>query len=222
MNSDTAVIQLNGPYQLTPSLETDYNALADCLKAMGLFVGSDTPYGLGYDLELAPTRIQGLVMFIRLLGEEQAALAYTDTSVTFTDVPPWAYPYAAYAYHKGYTLGRGVDAQGQVVFGSYDTMASIDYITFLLRALNYQDGTDFTWSSSITDAQTLGMLTQGEANLLTANPFLRAQVVYLSYYALSAQIAGEGGTLLDRLAASGAVTTQAALDAMSSVQVQRV
>lgn len=222
VNTDTAVIQLNGPYQLMPSLETDYNALADCLKAMGLFIGSDTHYGSGYDLELAPNRIQGLVMFIRLLGEEQAALAYMDTSVLFTDVPPWAYPYAAYAYYKGYTIGRGVDAQGQVIFGSYDTMLPIDYMTFLLRALNYRDGTDFTWNSSLQDAQVLGVLTQGEIDLLTTKPFLRAQVVYLSYYTLSSQVAGEGGTLLDRLTASGAVSAQAALDAMSHVQVQRV
>ncbi len=69
VNTDTAVVRLNGSYQISPSLETDYNALADSLKAMGLFAGSDTPYGSGYDLELAPTRIQGLIMFLRLLGE---------------------------------------------------------------------------------------------------------------------------------------------------------
>ncbi len=222
VNTDTAVIQLNGPYQLSPSLETDYNALADCLKTMGLFVGSDTPYGSGYDLELAPTRIQGLVMFIRLLGEEQAALAYTDASVTFADVPPWALPYATYAYDKGYTKGRMIDAQGQVVFGSNDPMGPIDYMTFLLRALNYQEGTDFTWNSSVKDAQVLGVLTPGEVDLLTTKPFFRAQVVYLSYYALSTQRAGEGGTLLDRLISSGSVAAQTAIDAMSRVQVQRV
>ena len=66
----------------------DYNALADALKQMGLFQGTGTAYGSGYDLEQAPTRIVGLVMFLRLIGEEGAALSSTAAN-PFADTPAW-------------------------------------------------------------------------------------------------------------------------------------
>jgi len=221
VNTDTAVIRLTGLYKITPSRETDYNALADALHTMGLFKGSDTPYGSGYDLELAPTRIQGLIMFLRLLGEEEAALAFTGGDVTFTDVPQWALPYVAYAYDKGYTKGQKLD-QGQVTFGTEGALTPRDYMTFLLRALGYTEDEHFKWKTAVADAQTLDVLTEGEVALLTEKPFRRAQVVYLSYYALSTQMSTGEGTLLNRLAATGAVEQAAALDTMVSVEVQRV
>lgn len=223
VTTDTAVIRLTGPYQLSPSSETDYNALADALKTMGLFKGTDTPYGSGYDLELAPTRIQGLVLFLRLMGEEQAALSYPSSGIQFTDVPDWAIPYATYAYDRGYTKGQGVNEQWQVIFGSEAPIAAGDYTTFLLRALGYKEGTDFHWETALTDAQTLGVLTAGEGVLLTQKPFLRAQTVYLSYFALSAKTAGEGGgTLLERLSQSGTVDKTVAEAAMSGLSSQRL
>ncbi len=222
VTSDTAVIRLSGPYQLSPSAETDYNALAAALHEMGLFLGTDTPYGSGYDLESAPTRIQGLVLFLRLLGEEQAALAYTG-SVTFADVPDWALPYAAYAYDKGYTKGQGIDGQWRVIFGSEDPLTARDYVTFLLRALGYVEGESFRWETALADAQSLGVLTGGEGAMLAQKPFLRAQTVYLSYFALDAAVPGQGGgTLLDRLVSAGAIDRAAAEAAMSGLGDQRL
>ena len=200
VTSDTAVVLLTGPYELTPSANTDYNALAYGLKTLGLFRGSDTPYGSGFDLELMPTRIQGLIMFIRLLGEESLALTYSHGEVQFPDVPQWALPYVIYAYEKGYTKGRNLpDEENRVWFGTTDTLAARDYVTFLLRALGFAEGTQFQWATAIQDAQALNVLTAGEGALLTEKPFLRAQVVYLSFYALETQAAGQGGTLADRL-----------------------
>ncbi len=223
VTTDTAVVRLTGPYQLSPSAETDYNALADALKAIGLFKGTDTPYGSGYDLELAPTRIQGLVLFLRLMGEEEAALNYPGNPAFFTDVPDWALSYATYAYDKGYTKGQGVTEQWQVIFGSDAPIAAGDYTTFLLRALGYKEGTDFHWETALADAQALGLLTAGEGAMLTQKPFLRAQTVYLSYFALSAKTAGEGGsTLLEQLSQSGAIDKAAAENAMSGLSSQRL
>ena len=71
---------------------------------MGLFQGTGTAYGCGYDLEVAPTRVVGLVMFLRLIGEEGAALACTQGN-PFADTPAWCDRYVAYAYAKGYTKG---------------------------------------------------------------------------------------------------------------------
>lgn len=222
VDSDTAVVRFSGPYELEPSDGTDYNAIAEALKTMGLFQGSDVPYGSGYDLESAPTRIQGLVMFLRLIGEEQYALRYPGSGITFADVPEWALPYVAYAYDKGYTKGQEIDSQWRVVFGSDQPLAARDYMTFLLRALGYTEGSAFAWETAIPDAQTLGVLTEGEGTLLTEKPFLRAQVAYLSYMALSARMAGEGDTLLDKLISTGAVSATAASSSMENMAVQRM
>lgn len=221
VTSDTAVVRLTGQYRFSPSGETDYNALADALKTMGLFQGSDVPYGSGYELEAAPTRIQGLIMFLRLLGEEKAALAYPGSGITFADVPEWALPYVAYAYDKGYTKGQEIDDKWQVVFGTQDPLAPRDYVTFLLRALGYHETADFQWLTAVADAQNLKVLTDGEAALLTDQPFLRAQVAYLSYFALSAKRA-DGTLLLDSLTAVGAVDGNTAKDAMNGLDSQRL
>lgn len=221
VSSDTAVVRLAGKFTVSPSGETDYNALADALKAMGLFKGTDTPYGSGYDLEEVPTRVQGLILFLRLLGEEQAALNFAG-SVEFLDVPKWALPYVSYAYERGYTKGIGVDDQGRVAFDPDSVLTADHYVTFLLRALAYQEGSDFHWNSASADARRLGLLTEGEGKLLAEKPFLRAQTVYLSYYALSATVKGSSEDLLQRLTASGAVDGKAASAAMGAVTGKRL
>lgn len=205
VTSDTAVLRVTGPYQFSASEETDYNAMADALKAMGLFRGSDVPFGSGYELESAPTRIQGLIMFLRLIGDEEAALAYSGSDYTFPDVPGWALPYVSYAYDRGYAKGYGVDDERRVLFGAADTLGAREYVTFLLRALGYAEGTDFNWQTAVPDAWRLGILTDGEVSLLTEKPFLRAQVVYLSFVVLDANVSGEGKNLADKLVAKGAI-----------------
>lgn len=202
VTSPTAVLSLEGYYALSKSGSTDYNALAGALKTMGLFRGTDTAYGSGYDLERAPTRVEGLVMFLRLLGEEPAAQGTSETC-PFSDVPEWAQPYVAYAYGQGLT--KGVDEQA-MMFGTNNVMTASEYMTFLLRALGYQDNgedPDFTWSNSLQRGLELGVLTAQEHKLLVEQPFLRAQVAYLSYYALDAAYKGQSKTLQERLVGDG-------------------
>ena len=220
VTAPTAVRSLEGFYRLTGSGATDYNALADAMKALGLFKGSDTAYGSGYDLEQPPTRIQGLIMFLRLLGEEETALATTAQN-PFADVPAWAGPYAAYAYEKGYT--KGVDSAARL-FGTDSAIKAEEYMTFVLRALGYRDSgesPDFIWDASLQKAQELGVLTPGEYRLLAESRFLRAQVVYVSYFALDAAYK-EGGTLLARLESSGTLDPDAVRQVRSGVTVSRL
>lgn len=219
--SDTAVIRTTGACQLNFSGEVDYNALALGLRQLGLFKGTDTAYGYGFDLEETPTRIQGLIMFLRLLGEEEAALNFAG-SVSFADVPQWALPYVAYAYDRGYTKGQGLDSTGRVVFGPEGMLAARDYVTFLLRALGYQEGSQFQWLTATEDAESLCLLTAGEKALLMDRPFHRAQVVYLSYFTLFNDPAGGEGTLLESLIAKGNVLKSDADAVTGSVTVQRL
>ena len=89
--SKTAVADYCGTYFLSFSTSPDYNAMASALKVLTLFRGSDTGFGQGFDLERTPTRAEALVMLIRLLGEEDEALACT-AKHPFRDVDPWAVP----------------------------------------------------------------------------------------------------------------------------------
>lgn len=221
VTTDTASVCVSGYYRLAPSREVDYYALGDALHAMNLFLGTNTVYGSGYDLEQAPNRIQGLIMFLRLLGEEDAALSYENELITFTDVPKWARPYVAYAYSKGYTNGQGIGENGEITFGSSNTLKAEDFVTFLLRAMKYQEGTDFQWKSALTDARQLGVLTEGEVALLSEKPFLRAQIVYLSYFALSSKMA-DGNLLMEQLTEGGKLTTDQINEVLSGVSVERL
>lgn len=221
VTTDTAVIRLTGIYQFNPSQETDYNALADALHSAGMFEGSTVPYGSGYELERAPTRTEGIIMLLRLLGEIEEASQFQDPSVTFADVPKWALPFVSFAYHKGYTAGRGVNGAGQVIFGATDALTPRDYITFTMLALGYT-GEDFTWKNAVNDVRDMGILTDGEAALLSEKPFLRAQVVYISWVALSTKTAEGEGTLLERLTSIGVINKTTSDEVFSAITVQRL
>ena len=186
--SDTAVVSLEGPYTTTLSSAVDYNAMADCLHEMGLFQGTDIAYGSGYHLERQPTRLEALVMFIRLLGEEQAALQSTAPN-PFLDTPEWADRYVAYAYQQGYTKGTGGTPAAGLYFSPNTKIQARNYMTFLLRALGYSDSgdaPDFSWETAVTDSVSIGVLRPSEQALMEQGTFYRAQLVYLSCCGLGA------------------------------------
>lgn len=221
VTSPTAVLSLEGYYTLTESSATDYNALADGLKALGLFKGSDTGYGFGYDLEAKPTRIQALIMFLRLIGEEQAALS-TTAACPFTDVPAWCQPYVAYAYEQGLT--KGVD-DAAMLFGTADYVTAGQYVTFILRALGYQDSgdtPDFAWDTALQRGMDLGILTAGEYKMLMEEPFLRAQVAYLSYFALEHTYKDRAETLQTQLTTSGVLDAADVAAVRGGIDVSRL
>jgi len=149
---------------------------AELLNEMDLFRGT----GSGYDLDRQPTRLEGLVMFIRLIGKEAEAVSLSGTASYFNDVPEWGVGYVNYAYEHGLTLGIG---NGQ--FGSNKLMQAKDYMTFLMRALGYSEtNNDFAWSSSLEDGLSYDIISQNMYNKLLNNAFLRDDLVGISYIAL--------------------------------------
>lgn len=224
ITSETAVLAPQGFYTLTESDSTNYNQLADALFQLRLFRGSDYAYGGGYELERLPTRVEGLVMFLRLIGEEADALAYTG-SVPFTDVAAWSVPYVSYAYEKGYTKGIGEDKFGNPFFGPQQTISADEYMTFLLRALSYRDSgaeADFSWNTALQFARGQAFITDREYDLLTKNEFLRAHVAYLSYFSLDDKVNGIEQTLKDILIAKNVFTAVELQNVKQTVQVKRL
>lgn len=221
--NDAAVLSVEGDCRLESSAATDYFALADALNAMGIFKGTGVEVGSGYMLEAGTDRLSGLVMFIRMIGEDQAALSYQGPN-PFSDLTGWGERYGAYAYAKGYAKGY-TGANGKLCYGPYAPMGATEYMTIVLRALGYKDGgdaPDFQWNASLPAALDLRILTPKEHKQLTEQPFTRAQVAYLSFFNLSARKKDGSGTLLDDLIATGSIDRRTAQSIINSVTVPRM
>lgn len=180
----------------------DALASAETLHELGLFQGTGTnadgtPI---YDLEKVPTRNQALIMLIRLLGKEEEAKAGT-WEIPFTDVSEGMRPYVGYAYANGLTKGYSAEK-----FGGGQAAKDNQYIAFLLRALGYESGADFTVSraSELSDALniTSGQYQQGMK-------FTRGDVAQLSVSALYANVKGTETTMMAKLQTEGVVPAQA-------------
>lgn len=193
---------IDGNYSYTNVYETKYSEYANALHSLGLFKGTD----YGYELNRPATRTESLIMLIRLLGEEEAALAHVGTH-PFTDVPSWANSYVSYAYEKGYTNGYS-----ETTFGSYEYVRVADYYTFLLRALKYVDNVDFTWYTAEEKGLSIGLATSTDAD------FYRDFIAYLSYNALSQKINGTSTTLADNLISNGAFTKSEYYDSQDIIK----
>jgi len=197
VTSDTATVLLKdgarGGYEL------QYEPYAQALNHLGLFRGSDK----GYELERTPNRQEALVMLIRLLGEENAALGFEPVS-PFNDLTNWVdgQRYIAYAYRMRYTNGMSATAFGPTLDSTLE-----QYLTFVLRSLGYRDGVDFVWDTTSRDlACELGLLSREELTAIARDGFKRDHVVAISYRALSCHLQDSSGTLAHRLVSAGMVT----------------
>lgn len=184
----------------TTAAATDFDAAAQELASIGMFRGT----GESFELDREPTRAEAAVMLVRLYGaEEQAQADYAGGVIThpFTDVPDWTAPYVAWLYTNGLTKGMS-----DTTFGSANVCTDLNYTTFLLRALGYQDGVDFAYNDALTFAQELGFY---DAETF-AGPFLRDDLAALTYQALATSVKSGDTYLLKQLIANGAVDADAA------------
>lgn len=192
--------------QTTNTNETSqYAAYADALHTLGLFEGSQK----GYELNRPATRLEGVVMLLRLMGKETQAKAYRG-SHPFTDVPAWATSYVAYAYANGYTSGISTTQ-----FGATMQLRYLDYMTFLLRALGYSDKNgDFSWDTADISAVDAGIQTTAErAAIIKSGRFVRDHVAYTSYRTLFARTKQKKERLCDVLIQAG-VFSKSTLEAV--------
>lgn len=178
------------------------DANARSLQELGLFigVGENADGSVDFDLDRAPTRVEALVMLIRVLGKDAEASAY-EKSHPFTDVPSWADGYVSYAYDNGLVLGLD-----ETHMDALSDATAENYLTFMLRALGYADGENgqFIWSSPFGLARYVGIVPDGvESGALT-----RAQAVDITCAALFAPLNGENAALHERLERGGVFTAE--------------
>jgi len=197
----TALVLSLSTAALAVSPSATAEQMAAELKAWGLFQGVSDGH---FDLYRTPTRAEALVMLIRAEGKESEALA-GGCEHPFTDVPAWADSYVGYAYENGLT--NGVSA---TLFGASNAAGANVYLTFMLRALGYDDKQgDFTWEAPFTLAEEAGIL---PASVDLQN-FWRRDAVIVSYAALRSAMKDGSGTLGESLGIDPSVHPVAALNA---------
>ena len=189
---------------------SEYDAVAEDLSEIGMFRGTAN----GFELDRAPTRSEAAIMLVRLYGaEEEAAAAYEagEISHPFTDVGETAAPYVAYLYTNGITNGTSA-----TTFGTGACTAQ-NYVVFLLRALGYEDGTDFQYADALTFAQERGFYNP----LMFSGTFLRDDLAAVTYQALGTDLKDGSAYLLESLIDAGAIDADAAASMTAKIEAYR-
>jgi len=147
----------------------------------------------GFALDQVPTRGQAAIMLVRLYGAEpEAQNTFKSGRITcpFTDVNETVAPYVAWLADRGIANGTS-----ETTFGAGDPCTAKAYTIFLLRALGYEDGSDFTAATAQSFAAGLGIM---DTSALTGT-FLRDDLAALTYQALGTDLKDGSTYLLDSL-----------------------
>ncbi len=193
------------PKQTQAAVIIEHQAEAQVLYFLGVFNGTQQ----GFELERIPTRAEGAVMLVRLLGQEDYALQ-ARLSHPFRDVPSWADPYVAYLYQQG--LSKGTSAW---TFSPHAPLSAEQYMSYLLRTLAYDESQgDFVWNESLTKAREVHILdTAAYKQFLDLGCFRRDHMVWLSYLGLQSKLKNQPYTLLEKLVEKDHVITETAVAA---------
>jgi hypothetical protein len=135
---------------------------AAALKIMGVLQGENSSGVTPEYLAKGTTRIQAAIMYLRLKGLEDEAMAFTGAS-NFSDANTmaWAQGKAIMAYLKANPQLGWIGADG----GKFEPFASItvnQYYKVMLEALGYKQTTadvagDFTWADVMSFAAAKGL-----------------------------------------------------------------
>ena len=204
-----ATLLLTAAMAVTASA-SDYDAAAEDLAAIGVFRGTSD----GFELDRAPTRSEAAIMLVRLYGaEDEAKTAYEagDITMPFTDVGATAAPYVAWLHDQGIVNGTSATTYGT------GACSAQNYVVFLLRALGYEDGTDFAYADALTFAQEKGFYDP----LMFSGTFLRDDLAAVTYQALGTDLKDGSTYLLKSLIDSGAVDAEAAAPITEKIEAYR-
>lgn len=173
---------------------------AEALKTLGLFQGTNK----GFELEKTLTREQAITLIVRLLGAEAEAKE-KNPAHPFTDVLAWASPYVGYGYQNAL-----VKCVSETLFGYGKLVTEAQFLTMVLRLLQYEDDTDFTWNKSAELAEKLGL------PVVPANSgeYTRGNAVDVIWALLETKFKSGGKTLAQTLIEKGVFTEKAYREAL--------
>lgn len=175
----------------------------------GFFIESQMLKGDGqsYQLDKESTRLEGIIILIRLLGKDAEAQDMNGLPCRFIDVPSWAAGYVNYAYESG--ISNGV---GDNIFGTNNKMSAQQYSTLLLRVLGYNDSQgDFKWYESVEKAEQLDILPVEMAlKYEESNTYTKRDIVETAFCFLEANYKDQEETMVQYLIEAGVVNKEIA------------
>ena len=192
-----ALVLLLGAVPSAGALTGESARAADTLATLGLVQGTTSG---DYALDAPATRAQATVLLVWLAGGEGAAKA-DPWFAGFRDLPAWAADSIDYAAHQGWVTGVTV-----LDFKPSDTITANGWCAFLLRMLGYSDKAgDFAVEDAAAFAQRVGLISTAYDGPLT-----RGDLFEMARDALTFSYKDGNGTIISRLADSGAVSRSAA------------
>lgn len=183
--------------------ETTKTDAAICAD-LGVLKGDGSGVTADY-LAKGTTRLQAAILYLRLIGKEAEALAFTGTE-TFADADEvdWVGGKAILAYLKAHPeLGWVGDGTN---FDPNGAASAQMLYKVALEALGYKQGTDFQYADTITFAATLGLTKVATIAELTNDNTATALVELLK-----TKLKDGTMTLVEKLAASDATLKAAAI-----------
>lgn len=180
----------------------NYQAEAEKLYAVGLYKGISTdPNNPDLDLATLLDRQTGVVMLLRLFGQEEEAKLLSDEQANsllakFSDagtIADWAKRQVAYAVEKGFVKGYE-DSTFRPTAG----LNGKAYASLLLQQLGY-DG-DFDYHQAAIKLSQVGGLTASQATTFNSDAQLNKDaLVGISYGALQAKFKADGKKVIKAL-----------------------
>ncbi len=192
--------------------EGTISADAQACATLGMLKG-DTSAGVTADYIVStPSRLQSAIIFLRLKGLEDEALAYTGTE-NFADanLVPWAGGRAILGYLKSNPELGWVGDQGK--FDPNSALKAQDYYKVMLETLGYKQNTatvigEFTYANVIEFAASKGLKKVATVTNYTVNDLAIATIE-----ALKVNVKGSTKTLAASLVEASIINVQAAIAA---------
>jgi hypothetical protein len=185
---------------------------AEALETMGVIQGETGVVTPEY-LAKETTRMQAAIMYLRLRGLEDEALAFTGTA-NFPDASTmvWGGGKAVMAYLKANPQLGWIGADGGK-FNPFEKVTAQQYYKVMLEALGYKQTTDeaegdFTWSEVLTFAAEKGL-----TKVAAVTSFTNNDLAIATMEALKLNVKGGTKTLAVKLVDDGMINKEAAIEA---------
>jgi hypothetical protein len=159
-----------------------------------------------FDLEKAPTMVEGLIMYIKLLGKDKEAVVTPGEPCKFSDISYMEKAYVNYTFRN-----KLLDGIGQDSFNPSQSLDENMFFIFLLTALGYDHRTgDFSLDNARSKAFEIGILSDSLYNNFAADGFQKDSMAQVCYFALMTEMKGTEKTLAEELVSKGAIKRIAA------------
>ncbi len=189
------------------------SADAKALETIGALKGDTTAGVTPEYLAKETTRMQAAIMYLRLKGLEDEAMAFTGTE-NFADANTMTWPEgkAMMAYLKANPQLGWIGADGGK-FNPFDTITAQQYYKVMLEALGYKQTTaeikgDFEWTEVIGFAASKGL-----AKVAAVEKFTNNDLAVATIEGLMANVKGETKTLAASMVDAGMINKAAAVKA---------